>query len=160
MTMRRFMRIYLFGVAFASITLAQVGTGATPPPPQPAPSSDPLGRDTPRGTVLGFLKASRKGDFETARRYLNAPLGGGDHDDLARKLAVVLDRRLPPRLNQLSSLPEGSHYFPAQPDSDLVGTIERPEGNIEITVQRVKLGRTWRRLDVFQANPERNSRAV
>jgi len=140
MIIGRFMRIYLLaGVVFGSISLAQIGTpGATKA--QPAPPSDPLGRDTPRGAVLGFLNASRKGDFETARRYLNAPLRGTSADALARQLSVVLDRRLPARLNQVSSLPEGSQYYPDRPDADRIGTIETPAGAVDIIVQRVKLG--------------------
>ncbi len=137
MTNPRFRRIRLLAGMVVCVSLA-FGQVAAPPPQ--APPSDPLGRDTPRGAVLGFLKAARKGDFETARRYLNAPLGGTGQDELARKLSVVLDRRLPPRLNQLSPLPEGSHYFPAEPDTDLVGTVQGPDGEVDIVLQRIKLG--------------------
>jgi len=71
---------------------------------------------------------------------LNAPLRRTGLDDLARKLSVVLDRRLPARLNELSPLPDGSQYFPDRPDADLVGTIDTGEGKVDIVVQRVKLG--------------------
>jgi len=142
MMIGRFTRFFLLAVVvFGSITWAQVGLpGAAPVSSQPAPPSDPLGRDTPRGTVLGFLKASRKEDFETARRYLNAPLGGTGLNGLARELSVVLDRRLPARLNKLSSKPDGSLYYPDRPELDLIGTIDSPEGTVDITVQRVELG--------------------
>jgi MscS family membrane protein len=141
--MRRSIRFLLLlgGVAFAPSAGAQVSLpGTAPPPSQPVPPPDPLGRDTPRGTVFGFLNACRKGDFEGARRYLNAPLGGADLDGLARKLSVVLDRRLPARLNQLSLDPNGSQYFADRPDADLIGTIDTREGTMDITLQRVKLG--------------------
>jgi MscS family membrane protein len=142
MTMRRLIQfLLLIGVVSGPIAWAQVNLpGATPVPPQLAPPSDPLGRDTPRGAVLGFLNACRKGDFETARRYLNAPLAGARLDGLARQLSVVLDRRLPARLNKLSPQPEGSLYYPDQPDLDLVGTIDTPDGTVDITMQRVKMG--------------------
>ena len=32
---------------------------------------DPFGRDTPRGCVLGFLKASERGDYAQAAQYLD-----------------------------------------------------------------------------------------
>ena len=52
-----------FGFAFCLFASAQT---VVPPPAGPdaltAPSPDILGRTTPRGTVLGFLKAARKGD--------------------------------------------------------------------------------------------------
>ena len=136
----RCIKIFLIvGLIFGSVSWAQIGIpGANPLPPAPPP--DPLGRDTPRGAVLGFLTACRNGDFETARRYLNAPLSGSSLDALARQLSVVLDRRLPARLNKLSPRPEGSLYYADRADLDLVGTIDTPDGSVDITVQRVKLG--------------------
>ena len=84
---------------------------ATPDAPAPGTKAetpkDTLGRETPRGTVLGFLSAARKGNAQIAALYLNTPLRGADAEALARQLAVVLDRRLPARLNELSDKPEG-----------------------------------------------------
>jgi MscS family membrane protein len=107
---------------------------------------DTLGRDTPRGTVLGFLSAARKGNAQVAALYLNTPLRGDRAEALARQLAVVLDRRLPARLNQLSDKPEGSVLDPLNPDRDLVGTISTANGDIDISVERVdrgKAGLVW-----------------
>jgi MscS family membrane protein len=87
------------------------------------------------------LTASRKGDYTTARRYLDTPLRGAQADSLARELSSVLDRRLPARLNQLSTRPEGSQYFPDRLDTDLVGTIDSAGGAIDIMVQRVDQGK-------------------
>ena len=87
----------------------EVGTPAsTPTASPPEAPKDPLGRDTPRDTVLGFLSAARKGDYELAVQYLNTRLRGKAATGLAQQLFVVLDRRLPARLNALSDLPEGS----------------------------------------------------
>jgi MscS family membrane protein len=107
---------------------------------------DTLGRNTPRGAVLGFLNAARKGNAEIAVLYLNTPLRGGDAKDLSRQLAIVLDRRLPARLNLLSDKPEGSIPDPLKPDEDLVGTISTARGDVDIRVERVdrgKLGKIW-----------------
>ncbi len=123
----------LAGVVFSSVSWAQVAIpAAAPVSSQPVAPSDSLGRETPRGTVLGFLYASRKGDYETARRYLNAPRGGAGADTLAHQLSAVLDRRLPARLYEVSSRPEGSLYYPDRPDVDLVGTIATPDGTVDI----------------------------
>lgn len=113
---------------------------------QPELPKDPLGRTTPRGAVLGFLNAARKGNSEVAVLYLNTPLRGAEARDLARQLAIVLDRRLPARLNSLSDKPEGSIPDPLKPDEDLVGTIPTDKGDLDILVERVdrgKLGKTW-----------------
>ena len=32
---------------------------------------DPLGRSTPQGTVLGFIKSATQGDYERALQYLD-----------------------------------------------------------------------------------------
>ena len=103
---------------------------------------NPLGRTTPRGTVLGFLNAARKGENELARQYLNTRLSAKAAEDLAQKLFVVLDARLPPRLDELSDAPEGSRANPLTPSLDLVGTISGPRGDLDISVERVERGQT------------------
>jgi len=107
---------------------------------------DTLGRETPRGTVLGFLSAARKDNAQIAALYLNTPLRGASAEVLARQLAVVLDRRLPAKLNQLSDKPEGSLPDQLNPDEDIVGTISTANGPLDILVERVdrgKSGRVW-----------------
>jgi len=144
MTLRRCIQSFLLvGAVLNSISWAQVGVpGAVPASSQPERPPDPLGRETPRGAVLGFLGAARSGDYATARRYLNTPPRSSQADALARHLAVVLDRKLPARLNQLSPRPEGSLYYPDRPDADLVGTIDSVEGPLDIVLQRVNQGKS------------------
>ena len=148
-------RMMHFGRAFALFVLlllppsawAQVAGPKAPaaeaPPEIP---KDTLGRNTPRGAVLGFLNAARKGNAEISVLYLNTPLRGEEAEDLARQLAIVLNRRLPARLNSLSDEPEGSIPDPLRPDEDLVGTIPTAKGDLDILVERVdrgKLGKIW-----------------
>jgi len=112
----------------------------------PEPPKDTLGRTTPRGAVLGFLNASKKGNNEIAALYLNTPLRGAEAEELAHQLAIVLDRRLPARLNMLSDQPEGSVPDPLRPDEDMVGTITTAKGDLEISLERVdrgKVGKVW-----------------
>jgi MscS family membrane protein len=107
----------------------------------PEPPKDILGRTTPRGAVLGFLSAARKGNAEIATLYLSTPLRGAPAQALAQQLAAVLDRRLPARLNELSDKPEGSLPDPLRPDEDLVGTISTSKGDLDILLERVDRGR-------------------
>lgn len=116
--------------------------GTTPPPAKPEVPNDSLGRTTPRGTVLGFLAASQKKDYGMTAEYLNTKLRGKASADLARQLLVVLDRRLPARLNQLSDKPEGSLADPLNPDRDLVGTITSSNGDVQIALERVVRGKS------------------
>jgi MscS family membrane protein len=136
----RTVRIWLL---FAGLSLFCATGGAQPEirrpasvPPPPAPT-DVLGRTTPRGTVLGFLLAGHNGDFDAASQYLNTKLRGEAASDLAHKLFVVLDRRLPAGLSHLSDRPEGSAASLIKPDEDVIGTIASDSGKVDIVVQRV-----------------------
>jgi len=116
--------------------------GTNPPASQPEVPKDPLGRTTPRGTVLGFLAEARKGEYPVAAEYLNTRLRGKAAAVLAYKLSIVLDRRLPARLNQLSDKPEGSQFDPLNPDHDLVGNIDTNDGSAQILLERVDRGKS------------------
>lgn len=111
------------------------------PTPAPEPVKEALGRTSPRGTVLGFLAAARKGNMEVASQYLNTTLRGDEAHVLAQQLFTVLDRRLPAKLFELSDSPEGS-LATYKPDEDLVGTISSAQGAVSILVERVPGGRT------------------
>ncbi len=132
---------------FSPVVWSQAtGTKTLPSAAQPEAPKDTLGRTTPRGTVFGFISASRKGNAEIAALYLNTPLRGGDAVVLSRQLATVLDRRLPARLNLISDVPEGSIPDPLRPDEDVIGTIVTAEGSLDIVVERVdrgKAGKVW-----------------
>src|SRR5260370_10863902 len=118
----------------ASAQLHRPGFDTTLAHPEIPP--DALGRATPRGAVLGFLGAARRGDDELAAQFLNTRVRGNAAAALAHQLFIVLDRRLPPRLNQVSDDPEGSLSDPLKPDQELVGTISSNNGNVDILVER------------------------
>jgi MscS family membrane protein len=118
-------------------------TSAEAPPASPA---DTIGRGTPRGTVLGLLSAARNRNTGLAALYLDTSLRGADAEALASQLAAVINRRLPPRLNEISDMPEGSQRDPLNPDEDLVGVIQIANGDLDILVERVdrgKAGKVW-----------------
>ena len=72
------------GRPLAAQGLPQVPSSAPPAPPAaPAAPADPLGRDTPRGTITGFNMAAHRDDLEVAARYLQAAR------DVGLKVAVV-----------------------------------------------------------------------
>ena len=122
---------------------AQDGKPASVPAAvQPDVTRDALGRTTPRGTVLGFVSAARNGNDELAARYLDTRLSAKNAAVLAHQLFTVLDRRLPPRLNELSNAEEGSLSNPLKPDRELVGTITSDNGNVDIFLDRVNRGKS------------------
>lgn len=136
--------LLFLGLMFCFPAWAQLSAppASVPAAAQPEAPKDALGRSTPRGTVLGFLAATRKEDSELAAQYLNTRLRGRDAAALAYQLFVVLDRRLPARLNQISDQPEGSLSNPLKPDKELVGTIVSDDHSADIFVERVNRGKS------------------
>jgi MscS family membrane protein len=104
---------------------------------QPPGPQDSLRRDTPRGTVFGFLTAAYGDDYETAAQYMNTRQKGNEAEQLAKQLFYVLDRRLPAKLNDLSNDPNGSLSDPLDSRRELVGTVASEDGKIDIYVERV-----------------------
>jgi len=122
---------------------AQAGAGRGGAPAAsaaPEPARDTLGRETPRKTVLGFISAARRGNTEVLPAYLDTNLQGQAAVELARKLYVVMDSRLPARLNELSDRPEGSSDNPLKPDENVVGTINISGGSFDVVVERMTRG--------------------
>ena len=115
--------------------LAQLSSNLSAPATMPAPK-DPLGRSTPRGTVVGFLLAASKGDNQVAAQYLNTRESSKAAPALAGELFVVLNRRLPARLNEISDKPEGTASSLLSPDLYLVGTISGAK--LDVTLERVE----------------------
>jgi MscS family membrane protein len=114
---------------------------ASPPASAPAQApKDPLDRDTPRGTVQGFLNAARQGQNDLASEYLDTALRGERAAELAQQLFVVLDTRLQARIIQLSDEPEGSRANPLKPNQEIVGVIQSAGGDKEIVVIRTGRG--------------------
>ena len=130
------------------VAIGVTGVSAQPKPaPAPAttaapatPVTDPLGRHTPRGTVLGFLSAARKGELEVARQYLDTRVDETAARALAHQLFVVLDAKLPPRLPQISDEPLGSRANPLAPHLEVVGTVTGAQGEVEVIVERIERG--------------------
>jgi MscS family membrane protein len=148
--LRRRRRAWIRWAAVLPLVLFAAGARAQLPPKtapveEPAaatPAPDPLGRSTPRGSVLGFLSAARKGEDALAREYLDTPLRGTAADTLTRQLFIILDARLPARLAQVSDAPEGSRANPLTPDRERIGTIESTRGPVDVFVDRVTRGKS------------------
>lgn len=102
------------------------------------PPADPLGRQTPRGTVRGFLGAARTGENKVARQYLDTGLDEAAAEQLAHDLYVVLDAMLPARLTQISDEPLGSRANPLAPSLERIGVIASATGGVEVVVERVE----------------------
>jgi len=61
---------------------------------------DPLGRESPRGTVIGFVRAAQEGNWQQARQYLQPvmhgrPMNATEEQELVDHLLAVLNARFP-----------------------------------------------------------------
>lgn len=104
---------------------------------------DELQRDTPRGAVIGYLKAGREGDWERAARYLDLsrlpPADRGERGPrLARHLKQVLDRELWVEPESLADVPAGKTEDGLPAGTDAVGGIRLGDHEVPIRVQRVR----------------------
>lgn len=118
---------------------AETQPEATPAPvPPPAEPEDPLGRTTPHGCVLGFLKAAEADDYVKAAQYLNGKRSDKQGEELAAQLKSLLDLGLSANINNLSRSPTGSASDKLAPGKERVGVVKTPQGEIEVLLELVK----------------------
>jgi MscS family membrane protein len=106
-------------------------------------SEDPLGRSTPRGTVLGFIKAAQAQDFERAVQYLDTRQSPKLAQEVARQLKVVLDRGLSAvDVDVLSAKPDGNLEEGLPPNQERLGSAKAGAESLDILLTRVVRGQT------------------
>jgi MscS family membrane protein len=110
-------------------------------------ASDPLGRDTPNGTVFGFLQAAQSGNYSTAAQYLQMPAARRQTEgaDLASKLNVVVNNAFLGSLKKISNEPGGTPQDGVPLDQQNIGMLSA--GDVETSLVLVHLagpsGRIW-----------------
>jgi len=133
--------ISLHGLLAQSVTqsvtnLLQGGAPAQAPTPASA-VADPLGRNTPSGTVLGFLQAAQSGNYKAAANYLqmSAARRQLQGSELAEKLKVVMDSAFVGSVRLLSTLPEGN---PANgtADQQTIGSFSSGDEDVPVVLVR------------------------
>jgi MscS family membrane protein len=113
-----------------------------------AAPNDPLGRQTPNGTLFGFLQAMQAGNFQTAAQYLQlSPARRATHgEQLAAELKEVLDSAFVGSLRAISTEPEGSAQPGFPSDRERLGTISVDDNEADVILVRVSdpsAGKIW-----------------
>ena len=100
---------------------------------------DTLGRTTPKGSVMGFLRNTRAGNFKDAIHYIqfSPDINEKKKVELARELAFVFDRGFVGNLDIVSSKPEGSTSEALPLDRDGVGALIGSEQSSPVEMVRV-----------------------
>jgi MscS family membrane protein len=119
-------------VVFAASVAAQI-PGLTSAPaasasqPTPVPK-DPLNRETPRGTILGFIKAAGEERYSVAVQYFQPSTGRHraaieDEQELASQLFDILSRKFTGPLDFISSDPIGRLDDGLPADQEKIGGV-------------------------------------
>jgi MscS family membrane protein len=108
---------------FSGAARAQTGPAA----------SDTLGRNTPRETLVNFLRTAHQKNFQQASQYLQ----GAATRTLARQLQTVLDSALSVNVNQVSDSPQGDLNDGLPPDRERIGVVSINGDSADITLTRV-----------------------
>ena len=125
---------------------AQLGKSSTEAATQPAP--DPLGRDTPSGTIYGFLQAAQAGNYSIAAQYLQMSSAKRTEqgEELATKLKEVMDRAFSGDLRLISNRPEGIPQEGVSSDHQRIGVLSAGDVDADLTLVHVSgpgEGRIW-----------------
>ena len=113
---------------------------AAPASQKEAVLDDPLGRSTPQGTVIGFIKSVDKEDYERAIEYLDTKQPPKRAQQLAEQLQVILNLGLAGTLPKLSNKAEGDLEDGLKPNKERIGTVKTSAGSYDITLERVQRG--------------------
>jgi len=142
--------VVILSIALTLRARAQLVPGLTNPAganQTPTTSADPLGRDTPSGTVLGFLQAAQAGNYRNAADYLqmSAARRQSQGPELAAKLKVLMDRAFVGSLRRLSTRPEGT-LDNGVIDQQTIGTFSSGDSDVPAVLIRVadaNSGKIW-----------------
>jgi len=109
-------------------------------------SADQLGRDTPYGTVFGFLQYAERGDYSLAAQYLqlSAARRQTEGETLAENLKEVMDRTYSGTLG--SKQPEGDLQEGVPPGEQRLGSMSSGDAEAELELVRVSdpsAGKIW-----------------
>ena len=105
-------------------------------------STDPLGRDTPRGTLMGFMQAAQKGNTDRAAEYLQLPRQETEIDStrVVRDLKALLDHAYLGRLGTITDIPDLAFDPQLEPNHQRIGEFTVNGKELQLLVVRVPDG--------------------
>ncbi len=109
---------------------------------------DPLGRETPNGTLFGFLQAMQADNYVTAAQYLQLSPArrAAQGEQIATQLKTVLDSAFVGSLRAISTNPEGTPQPGVPPEHERLGTLSVDDTEVDVILVRVpdsNAGKIW-----------------
>ena len=148
-TIPKICALLVLGVASAAIVEAQ--TTPLLPAPATAPSAKPaaepadpldLGRETPRGTVIGFIKAAQSENYGVAIQYFETRRASVEREqELAQQLLAILNARFVGSLDSITNDPTGRQDGGPPGDRVVVGGTRGLSESFPLYLVRVDVSR-------------------
>lgn len=132
---------YFVFLAYCSTALTASGQTLSPQAEKSqaserAEAGDALGRNTPNGTVFGFLETARNGRYKDASQYLQMSRDARATDGarIARQLYVLMESAFVERVGVISGHTEGSHQIGIPRDHQRIGVfrINGTDTNVDL----------------------------
>jgi MscS family membrane protein len=134
-------------VSSAQSSLTQILQPSTPAPAGSTAPPDPLNRNTPSGSVLGFLQAAQHGDYSIAVQYLqmSAARRQAEGQQIAAQLKTVMDSAFVGKVGAFTT-PEGTPQEGVPLGRQRLGTMS--SGDVEVNLDLVRVadpsaGKIW-----------------
>jgi len=141
--------LLVLGVASNAIANAQ--TTPLAPAAATAPAATPggvpvdpleLGRETPRGTVIGFIKAAQAENYDVAVQYFEARRASVEREqELAQQLLAILNARFVGSLDSITNDPTGRQDGEPPRDRVVVGGTRGLSESFPLYLVRVDVSR-------------------
>lgn len=127
-------------IATAAPAAEKAAPAAAPKGPAPAETTydDPLGRSTPEGTVLGFIRAMQREDYERAVEFLDTKQTGKRARQLAAELVFILEQGISAAAGTLSAKPDGNLQDSLPVNREGIGVVKTKKGEYTIQLERVQ----------------------
>jgi MscS family membrane protein len=135
---------FLFSPAYSPAQLQKL---VTPPAAkaEPVVPTDPLGRETPRSTLISLLKYEERGDYETAALFLQPTPGQANLTQLAKELHA-LHGKFKGNIGLLSDDPNGTVESGLPPGQVRAGVLRIGDISADFILVRVDnpgSGKIW-----------------
>jgi len=110
---------------------------------QPAVPADPLDRETPRGCLLGFIKAAQDERYSVAVHYFQPATSRKrpsqeDDEEIAEQLLAILNQKFTGPLDFVSREPQGRLDDGLPPDQEQISSSLGPTDSFPILLLRIE----------------------
>jgi len=141
----RLILVFIYCLLVVRLVNAQVPSILSPAasaPAQASPPPDPLKRETPKGSLLGFIKAAGEERYNVAIRYFQPSTARhrpsiADEENLASQLFAILSLKFSGSLDSLSSDPLGHLDDGLPADQEQIGGVRGLSEDFPILLVRV-----------------------